>query len=185
MGTLFIISGPSGVGKSTIRSEILKSHTNLWYSISMTTREKRDSEIDGEDYFFVSEEEFVNNIKQDNFFEYIEVYQGIYYGTPKDKVLEKLRSGVDVILEIDVDGAFLIKEQMKDAVMIFIAPLNIEVLRERLVQRNTDDEEIIKERLQKAEYELLQKDKYDYVIINDDLHSAINELSEIINRNGN
>ena len=182
MGTLFIISGPSGVGKSTIRNEVLKRHPNLWYSISMTTREKRDGEVDGKDYFFVSEKEFINNINQDNFFEYIEVYQGLYYGTPKDKVLEKLRSGVDVILEIDVDGAFLIKEQMKDAVMIFIAPLSVGVLKDRLIQRDTDDEEIIKERLQKAEYELSQKDQYDYVIINDDLSIAINKLSEIINK---
>lgn len=185
MGTLFIISGPSGVGKSTIRNEVLKKYTNLWYSISMTTRERRDGEVDGKDYFFVSEKEFIHNIKQDNFFEYIEVYQGIYYGTPKDKVLEKLHAGMNVILEIDVDGAFLIKEQIKNAVMIFISPLSIEVLKERLVCRNTDDEKVIQERLKKAEYELSQKDKYDYVIINDDLDKAIDELSKIISENGN
>jgi len=180
MGTLFIISGPSGVGKSTIRSEILKSHTNLWYSISMTTREKRDSEVDGEDYFFVSEEEFVNNIKQDNFFEYIEVYQGLYYGTPKDKVLEKLRSGVDVILEIDIEGAKSIKKIIPEAIFIFIMPPSLKVIAERLKKRGTDSKERMLERFHIGYKEINEVTKYNYVVVNDVLEDAIDKVEAII-----
>lgn len=185
MGTLFIISGPSGVGKSTIRNEVLKQNKNLWYSISMTTRSPRENEENNKDYYFVTKEEFIKNIKENNFFEYVEVYKNIYYGTPKDKVLEKLNNNQNVILEIDVNGAFLIKKQIKDAVLIFIAPKNIETLEKRLISRNTDKKEIIKERLEKAKYELSKKDKYDYIIINDDLNTAVNELNKIINKKTN
>lgn len=180
MGTLFIISGPSGVGKSTIRNEILKMNDNLWFSISMTTREKRNSEVDGVDYYFVSKEYFKENIEKNNFLEYVEVYNDVFYGTPKDKVLDKLNNGINVLLEIDVVGALRVKENFDEAVLIFISPKDVDTLRERLIGRNTDRPEVIDERLNKAYFELSMKHKYDYIVVNDDLDKAIMEVNEII-----
>jgi len=179
-GLLIVISGPSGAGKGTICKQLIQHNSNIIPSISMTTREKRDSEVDGEDYFFVSEEEFVNNIKQDNFFEYIEVYQGLYYGTPKDKVLEKLRSGVDVILEIDIEGAKSIKKIIPEAIFIFIMPPSLKVMAERLKKRGTDSKERMLERFHIGYKEINEVTKYNYVVVNDVLEEAINKVEAII-----
>lgn len=179
-GKLIIISGPSGSGKSTIREQIVKNNKNIWYSISMTTRKPRINEKDEIDYYFVTKEEFLKEIEKGNFYEYAEVYKDIYYGTPKNKVEEMLNKGYDVILEIDVDGALQIKEQDKDAILIFIMPPSIEELKNRLENRKTDSKEKIKERLDKALYEISFKDKYDYIVLNDNIDKAVKELENII-----
>lgn len=179
-GKLIIISGPSGSGKSTIREQIVKNNKNIWYSISMTTRKPRINEKNEIDYYFVTKEEFLKEIENNNFYEYAEVYKDIYYGTPKNKVEEMLNKGYDVILEIDVDGALQIKEQDKDAILIFIMPPSIEELKNRLENRKTDSKEKIKERLDKALYEISFKDKYDYIVLNDNIDKAVKELENII-----
>lgn len=181
-GKLIIISGPSGSGKSTIREKIVKNNKNIWYSISMTTRKPRINEKNEIDYYFVTKEEFLTEIKNNNFYEYAEVYKDIFYGTPKNKVQEMLNKGYDVILEIDVDGALQIKKQDKDAILIFIMPPSIEELKNRLENRKTDSKEKIKERLNKALYEISFKDKYDYIVLNDDIEKATKEIETIIKK---
>lgn len=181
-GKLFVISGPSGVGKTTIRNEILKTYKNFWYSISMTTRKKRENEQNKIDYYFVTKEEFIKNIKENNFFEYAEVYKNIFYGTPKNKVIEKLNQGTNVILEIDVEGALNIQNEYNEAILIFICPPDIQELKKRLLQRQTDDAKVIEERINKAEYEISFKNEYDYIIINNNLEIAIKEIKQIIEK---
>jgi guanylate kinase len=181
-GKLFIISGPSGVGKTTIRNEILKTYKNFWYSISMTTRKKRENEQDKIDYYFVTKKEFIKNIKENNFFEYAEVYKDIFYGTPKNKVINKLNKGINVILEIDVEGALNIKKEENDAILIFISPPDIKELKKRLLERQTDDKKVIEERINKAEYEISQRNKYNYIVINNNLETAVKEIKQIIEK---
>lgn len=181
-GKLIIISGPSGSGKSTIREKIVKNNKNIWYSISMTTRKPRINEKNEIDYYFVTKEEFLTEIKNNNFYEYAEVYKDIFYGTPKNKVQEMLNKGYDVILEIDVDGALQIKKQDNNAILIFIMPPSIEELKNRLENRKTDSKEKIKERLNKALYEISFKDKYDYIVLNDDIEKATKEIETIIKK---
>ncbi len=181
-GKLFVISGPSGVGKTTIRNEILKTYENFWYSISMTTRKKRENEKNKIDYYFVTKEEFIKNIKENNFLEYAEVYKGIFYGTLKNKVIEKLNQGTNVILEIDVKGALNIQNEYNEAILIFICPPDIQELKKRLLQRQTDNAKIIEERINKAEYEISFKNEYDYIITNNNLEIAIKEIKQIIEK---
>ena len=177
-GRFIVISGPSGVGKGTICSTLIKE-LDAWYSVSMTTRSIREGEVDGVNYYFVSKDEFEKRIKDGNFLEY-NIYNGNYYGTPKDKVLEKINEGINVFSEIDVNGAFNIKKIYEDALLIYIAPPSIDVLRERLVGRATEDEQTIENRLKIAEEELKKIDFYDYVVINDVLEEAINNAKKII-----
>ncbi len=181
-GNLIVISGPSGSGKSTIRENIIKNNSNIWYSISMTTRNKRINETDGIDYYFVNKEKFKEEIKNNNFYEYAEVYQDIFYGTPKSKVNEMLEKGYDVILEIDVEGALNIKKQKNDAILIYIMPPSIEELEKRLRKRKTESEEKIIERINKAKFEISFKDKYDYIVTNDNIDTAIKEVENIIKK---
>lgn len=181
-GKLFVISGPSGVGKSTIRERIINTHNNFWYSISMTTRAPREGEINEKDYYFVTKEEFIKNIKEDNFFEYAEVYKDVFYGTPKNKVIEKLENGINVLLEIDVKGALNIKNKYHEAILIFIYPPSIEELKKRLLQRQTDNKDVIEERISKAQYEISFKDRYDYMITNNNLEIAIKNIQSIIEK---
>jgi len=177
-GKFIVISGPSGVGKGTICNVLLKEF-NAWFSVSMTTRGIREGEVDGVNYYFVSKDEFKKRIEDGKLLEY-NIYNDNYYGTPKDKVLEKLDEGIDVILEIDVNGARNIKKLFSDALLIYIAPPSIDILRDRLVGRGTEDETTIEKRLKIAEDELKQVDFYDYVIVNDDLDKAIDEIKKII-----
>lgn len=182
-GKLFVISGPSGSGKSTIRSRIIGECDNIFYSVSMTTRSPREGEIDGIDYYFVTEREFKDRIKQDLFLEYAHVFNANYYGTPKDKVLEKLERGINVILEIDVEGALNVKKIMPEAILVFITPPSMEVLAERMIKRNTDELDKLLNRFKVAYNELKCMDKYDYIIENDDLDKAIDDFKMIVEGN--
>ena len=177
-GKFIIISGPSGVGKGTICDVLLKE-LNAWFSVSMTTRGIREGEVDGVNYYFISKEEFKKRIDDGQLLEY-NIYNDNYYGTPKDKVLEKMEDGINVLLEIDVNGARNVKNIFPDALLIYIAPPSIEVLRERLINRGTEEIDVIENRLKIAEEELKQVDFYDYVIVNDDLDEAINRVKDII-----
>ena len=177
-GKLIIVSGPSGSGKSTV-TKIVKDKLNIPLSISATTRNPREGEIDGKDYFFLSKEEFKNKIANDEFYEYAEVH-GNYYGTLKKTVEENLDKGLNVILEIDVQGALIAKEKKKDAVLVFFRTKDMDILEKRLRDRKTDSEEVIQTRLKNAETELKYEDKYNYTIINENLDDSIQELIDII-----
>ena len=177
-GKLFIISGPSGTGKGTICNR-LKELVDIDVSVSMTTRQPRNGEVDGISYYFVTKEEFRNEIDNGGLLEYAEVYEN-YYGTPKQKVLEKLEQGRDVILEIDTQGALNVKKNYPDGVSIFILPPSLSLLRERLVGRGTETEEAVNMRLSKTLSEISLMDKYDYYVINDEVEAATNRVISII-----
>ena len=178
-GKLFVLSGPSGVGKGTLRERALKDIPGPVYSISCTTRKPREGETDGVEYRFISREKFREGISQGLFLEYAHVHED-FYGTLKQDVLNELESGHDVLLEIDVQGALQVKEKMPGAVLVFVAPPSIEVLERRLRGRKTESEDALKVRLNNALNELSLKDRYDYVVVNDDLDSACEELRKII-----
>lgn len=181
-GKLIIISAPSGCGKSTIIGEIIKNEElNLSFSISATTREPRQGEIDGVNYYFYSEEEFKNAITNEELVEYEEVYPGRYYGTLKREIKRICDSGKNVILDIDVKGGINVKKQYRDrALSIFIMPPSIDILRQRLLSRATDSIDAINERVGKAEYEISFADRFDCKIINDELKTAVGETEQTI-----
>lgn len=173
-GNLFVISGPSGVGKGTL-VEMLKGHEGIWVSVSATTRSPREGEEEGRSYFFMTREDFLDKARSGGFIEWAE-YSGNCYGTPADKVEEELAAGHDVVLEIEVQGALQVKERLPEAQLIFIEPPSLEVLEERLRGRGTESEEAIARRLETARVELAEKMKYDYTLVNDDLDSAFRSL---------
>lgn len=177
-GKLFVISGPSGAGKGTICKAIV-GRDNIDLSISMTTRNPRPGEVNGKDYFFVSKEEFLENIEKNNLLEYATVYENMY-GTPKDAVIKKLERGRNVILEIDIQGGLQIKKDMPEAVLIFILPPSLAVLRERLEGRQTDSPEAIEKRLSETLNEIKLLGEYDYYVINEEIEDAINDVKGII-----
>ena len=179
-GKLVIVSGPSGSGKSTV-TKIVKDRLDIPLSISATTRKPRVGEIDGKDYFFLTKEKFEEKIKSDEFYEYANVH-GNYYGTLKEVVESNLKKGNNVILEIDVQGALVVKEKKKDAVLVFFKTENMDILEERLRKRKTDCEEIILTRLKNASEELKYESEYDYTIINNDIEKSCQELIDIINK---
>lgn len=179
-GKLVIVSGPSGSGKSTV-TKIVKDRLDIPLSISATTRKPRVGEIDGKDYFFLTKEKFEEKIKSDEFYEYANVH-GNYYGTLKEVVESNLKKGNNVILEIDVQGALVVKEKKKDAVLVFFKTENMDILEERLRKRKTDSEEIILTRLKNALEELKYESEYDYTIINNDIEKSCQELIDIINK---
>lgn len=177
-GKFIVISGPSGVGKGTICNRIIND-VNAWYSVSSTTRSPREGEVDGVNYYFISKEEFKKQIDEGKFLEY-NIYNDNYYGTSKDVVLEKINQGMNVFSEIDVNGAHNIKKIFPDALLLYIAPPSIDVLRERLIGRGTESIDKINQRLKIAEKELQEIDFYDYVVVNDDLDRACEEVKKII-----
>lgn len=177
---LFVISGPSGVGKGTIANLLCEKDKNIALSISCTTRSPRTGEKDGREYFFLTKEQFEKKIENNELLEYSMHFEN-YYGTPKDYVLKKLENH-DVLLEIDVDGGLSIKKNYPDAVLIMVVPPSIEELKHRLVTRNTETEDKIKIRLARVDFELGLKDKYDYVVVNDDLDATYEKVREIINK---
>lgn len=180
MSELIVISGPSGVGKGTIVNEILRLCPKTSLSVSCTTRSPREGEKEGISYFFLSKEQFEKDIAEGGFLEYSQHF-GNYYGTPAAFVEEKLKTG-DVILEIDVDGALAVKKKRPSAVLIMVAPPSKEELYKRLKGRGTEGEEVIKKRLERVDYELSKSGEYDYVVVNDDLTSAVNEILNIIDK---
>ncbi len=179
-GLLIILSGPSGVGKGTVRKELVKdSSLELFFSVSMTTREMRPGEVDGKDYYFVSKEEFQKNIDNGNLLEWAE-FVGNRYGTPKDKVEEMREQGKNVFLEIETKGTATVLAKCPDAISIFLMPPSMEALEARIRGRRTEAEEVIQERLAKARAELPLATKYKYVVLNDTIERASQEIASII-----
>lgn len=182
-GLLIILSGPSGVGKGTVRQELFKDESlNLAYSISMTTRKPRPTEQDGIDYFFVSEEDFQEKIEKSELLEYAK-FVGNYYGTPKFYVEKLLNEGKNVVLEIEVQGALQVMASCPQALTIFLVPPSFEELERRIRGRRTEAEEVVKERLDKARKEIATKDEYKYVVENDDVLAAKEQIAKIIKEN--
>lgn len=174
------MSGPSGVGKGTIRKALFEiPDNNFCYSVSMTTREPRDGEIDGQDYFFVSREEFERRIKENGFLEYAE-FVGEYYGTPIDYIEKQMEEGKEVIVEIEVQGALQVHDKIPEAVFVFIVPPSKKALIERLKKRGSDTEEKITKRIEKAEREYSLAYKYDYIVVNDEVRNAADRIYAII-----
>jgi len=179
-GVLIVLSGPSGVGKGTVRAKVFEeSHYSLEYSVSMTTRKPRETEEDGKDYFFVTHDEFAERIKEGRFLEYAE-FVGNFYGTPLDYVQQRLDAGKDVMLEIEVAGALQVKDVMPDACFIFVAPPSMEELRNRIINRGTEDPARVEARMKKAEVEIELAHEYDYIVINDEVDEAKNRIMAII-----
>ena len=178
-GTLYVFTGPSGAGKGTLLSRLQEQDDRLFYSISATTRAPRPGETDGVQYYFLSKAEFEEKIAQHAFLEYA-CYVENYYGTLEAPVNEKLEQGFDVVLEIEVQGAMQVHEKRPDAVMVFIAPPPFEELAARLRGRGTEDEEKVLKRLETAKEELKQQERFDYVIVNDELDRAVEELRNIL-----
>ncbi len=183
-GRLFVISGPSGVGKGTIVSAVV-DHLGeaVRLSVSATTRAPREGDIDGISYYFLEEEEFLARVGKGEFLEYASVHEN-YYGTPKPPVEGSLEAGCDVILEIDVQGAMQVRDNFQDAVYIFILPPSMKVLRERLVGRGTESAESVEIRMGKAMQEIEYLDRYDYRVVNDDLETAVDDVLAIIRAEG-
>lgn len=180
-GRLFVVSGPSGVGKGTVVTEVLKRLPNLRRAVTYTTRQPRPGEVQGKDYHFVSREEFERLKEQGAFLEWAEVY-GNFYGSPRHEVEQILSSGQDVVLVLDVQGALAVKRQIPDAVLIFLEPPSLEELRRRLEMRGTDPPEVIERRMAKAQWEMEQASKFDHTVLNDELERAVNELVKLMGR---
>ena len=179
-GILIVLSGPSGVGKGTVRSAIFsQGEQEFMYSISATTRQQREGEVDGVDYFFKTREEFERMIEQDELLEYTE-YVGNYYGTPIDYVKKTLEAGNDIFLEIEVQGAMQVKERMPEGIFIFLTPPNMDELESRIVNRGTDASPVIRKRMEKAVEELNLIRYYDYAVENDTVDHAVNKVLAII-----
>ncbi len=178
-GRLYILSGPSGSGKDTVLKQVLTLHPEIMLSISSITRDMREGEIEGEKYHFISREEFETLIKEDMLLEY-NVFVGNYYGTPKAPVEKAINEGTDVILEIDVNGAEQIKKKMPEAVSIFIMPPSVEELRRRLSGRGTDSAEVIEKRMESALTEIKRAINYDYIVVNDVIEKAAEDVISVI-----
>ena len=179
-GLLIVLSGPSGVGKGTVRKEIFDDPTTSYkYSISMTTRQMREGEVNGVDYFFKTKEEFEALIQEDQFIEYAE-YVGNYYGTPVQYVKDTMAEGHDVFLEIEVEGAKQVRKKFPDALFIFLAPPSLDHLKERLIGRGTETDEKIQSRVNEARKEVEMMNLYDYVVVNDEVHLAKERIQSIV-----
>lgn len=180
-GNLYVVSAPSGTGKTTLCHVIMSSFDKIGYSISHTTRNPREGESHGVDYYFTPKEDFEIMIKDDSLAEWAEVH-GNYYGTSVEFLEENLKAGYDVLLDIDVNGAKQIVKKFPDAVTIFIMPPSVETLRERLLSRATDSLETIEKRLNNAKDEISEKDFYRHIVVNDDLNIASTEMKELIKK---
>ena len=179
-GLLIVVSGPAGVGKGTVDGALIAKHPEIKMSVSVTTRAPRPGEIEGVHYFFRTKEEFDRMIEQDAFLEYMHVFGMNYYGTPKAFVEAEREKGNHVILEIDVQGAMKVKESCPDAVMVFIAPPSLQILKQRLVGRGTETQESIDVRTATALEELKKLPRYDYMVINDVVEEAVADMEAIL-----
>ena len=179
-GLLLVVSGPAGVGKGTVDGALIAKHPEIKMSVSVTTRAPRPGEIEGVHYFFRTKEEFDRMIEQDAFLEYMHVFGMNYYGTPKAFVEAEREKGNHVILEIDVQGAMKVKESCPDAVMVFIAPPSLQILKQRLVGRGTETQESIDVRTATALEELKKLPRYDYMVINDVVEEAVADMEAIL-----
>jgi guanylate kinase len=181
-GKLIVISAPSGGGKTTIAKEILSRHKDIEFSVSATTRKKRENEVEGKDYFFLTTSDFEKKIALGELVEH-EIIYGDYYGSLKSVVEGALARCRTLLFDIDVNGALTIKrEYPSDAVIIFLEPPSLEVLRDRLLKRNTEDEETVIKRLERASMEIEKGKSFDYRVVNDDLARAVNEVDEIVKK---
>ena len=178
-GLLIVVSGPSGVGKGTVLKEVFNSDPNLVYSVSSTTRTPRPGEVDGVHYHFLTKDQFENNIALNKMLEYAS-YCDNYYGTNAEYVDNQRSAGKDVVLEIDTQGAKQITQHCEDAITIFIAPPSFEQLEKRLIGRGTEEQSVIEKRIQTAREELLHAKEYEYVVINDALEDAIDDVKSIL-----
>jgi guanylate kinase len=179
VGKVFVITGPSGVGKGTLIEQLLERVPELELSISATTRGPRTGEVDGRDYHYLTPEEFRRRIEAGDFLEHAS-YSGSYYGTLREEVERRLQEGRSVVLEIEVQGARQVRDAMPEAVLIFIAPPDERVLRERLEGRGTDSAEAIEQRLQTAEVELAARSEFPHVVVNDEVQNAASELEGLV-----
>lgn len=178
-GILVVVSGFSGAGKGTLMKELLKRYDNYALSVSATTRQPREGEKDGEDYFFVSREYFQQMIEEGRLVEYAQ-YVNHYYGTPRDYVEKKMAEGKDVILEIEIRGALKVKKRFPDALLIFVTPPSAQELRRRLVGRGTETIEVINARLRRAAEEASGMEAYDYLLINDEIDACVEQMHQLI-----
>ncbi len=178
-GTLFVVTGPSGAGKGTVLSKVFQNTDKLHFSVSATTRAPREGEVDGVNYHFMTKEQFLSLVDQGRFLEHAQ-YVGNYYGTPMAPVEEELEQGIDVLLEIEVQGALKVMEKCPDAVSIFIAPPSLDELANRLRGRGTESEETIAKRLETAAWECGQMEKYQYIVVNDLVDTAVEKMRSII-----
>jgi len=180
-GSIIVISAPSGTGKTTIVRRILGDFPQVVFSVSATTRKKREHEVEGVDYFYISEEEFKKKIQNNEFVEW-ELFYDYYYGTFRSFIDRRINNGKAVILEVDVHGALEIKRIYPDAILIYIAPPSLEELLIRLKKRQTENEEDLRKRIERAKMELSHKDKFDYFIVNNDLNTAYYEIKVLIGK---
>ena len=178
-GSLIVVSGPSGCGKGTVIQEFLKNNKDAWLSISCTSRDPRPGDVPNESYFFLTRDEFLEKIDREEFLEYAE-YNGNYYGTPKEHIEERLAKGIDVILEIEVQGALKVKEIVPEAICIFIMPPSMKELKKRLVGRGTESKAKVLSRYKTAYQEINNVTRYNYVVTNDDVENAVAKMSAIL-----
>ena len=179
-GNLIIVSGTTSAGKGTVIKELLKTNKNLYLAISYTSRPKRPNEVNGKDYYFVTKEQFEDKIFRNEFLEYNQVHYGCYYGTPKKEIEEKLNSGLDVILEIEVEGARQVKEMFPETILIFIVAPSMEIVKERIKARGAENADQIIKRFKRAYQELNEINKYNYVVVNDELAEAVQKVEAIL-----
>ena len=178
-GVLIVISGPSGAGKGTICKALLEKHKDIHLSVSATTRNPRQGEVHGINYYFLNKDEFLKKVEEDDFLEWAEVY-GNCYGTPKSNVQELLDSGKDVILEIDIQGALKVKENTEEGVFIFILPPSMEELKQRIINRGSETPESLMRRFNSAYQEINYISKYNYAVVNDTVENAVNKIENIL-----